>query len=71
MTPDENYTPMSPTDLARLGMNFVAYVKPIVVEEELRFAICAADGTQMGLAPNRELAFAAIRQHELEPLSVH
>jgi hypothetical protein len=71
MTADENYTPMSPTDLARLGMNFVAYVKPIVVEEELRFAICAADGTQMGLAPNRELAFAAIRQHELEPLSVH
>ena len=43
----------------------------IVVEDEMRFAICAADGTQMGLAPNREIAFAAIRQHELEPLSVH
>ena len=28
--------------------------------------ICAADGTQMGLAPNRDIAFAAIRQHELE-----
>ncbi|MBM3560469.1 MAG: hypothetical protein FJX53_11455 [Alphaproteobacteria bacterium] len=25
----------------------------------------------MGLAPNRELAFAAIRQHEMEPLGVH
>ncbi len=71
MTENENYTPMTSTDLARLGMNFVAYVKPIVVEDETRFAICAADGTQMGLAPNREIAFAAIRQHELEPLSVH
>ena len=71
MTENENYTPMTPTDLARLGMNFVAYVKPIVIEDETRFAICAADGTQMGLAPNREIAFAAIRQHELEPLSVH
>ena len=71
MNTNETYTPMTPTDLARLGMNFVAYVKPILVEEELRFAIFAADGTQMGLAPNRETAFAAIRQHELEPLSVH
>jgi hypothetical protein len=71
MIENETYSPMSPNDLARLGMNFVAYVKPIVIEDELRFAICAADGTQMGLAPNRELAFAAIRQHEMEPLSVH
>jgi hypothetical protein len=71
MTTDENYTPMTATDLARLGMNFVAYVKPVLVEDETRFAICAADGTQMGLAPNRDVAFAAIRQHELEPLSVH
>lgn len=71
MTANENYTPMTSTDLARLGMNFVAYVKPILIEDEVRFAICAADGTQMGLAPNREVAFAAIRQHELEPLSVH
>jgi hypothetical protein len=71
MTENETYAPMTPTDLARLGMNFVAYVKPILVEDETRFAICAADGTQMGLAPNRETAFAAIRQHELEPLSVH
>jgi hypothetical protein len=71
MTENQTYTPMSPTDLARLGMNFVAYVKPILVDQEIRFAIFAADGTQMGLAPNRETAFAAIRQHELEPLSVH
>ncbi len=71
MTENETHIQMTPTDLARLGMNFVAYVKPIVVEDETRFAICAADGTQMGLAPNRETAFAAIRQHELEPLSVH
>jgi len=71
MTENETLSPMTPTDLARLGMNFVAYVKPIVVEDEMQFAICAADGTQMGLAPNREIAFAAIRQHELEPLSVH
>lgn len=59
------------TDLAQLGLNFVAYVRPVVVEQEEVFAICAADGTQMGLAPTRDVAFAAIRQHELEPLSVH
>ena len=71
MNTTENYSPMSTTDLAQLGINFVAYVKPIRVEDETRFVICAADGTQMGMAPNREVAFAAIRQHELEPVSVH
>ena len=71
MTIDQTFNQMTPTALAQLGVNFVAYVKPVRVEDETRFAICAADGTQMGLAPNRELAFAAIRQHELEPLSVH
>lgn len=71
MTIDQTFNQMTPAALAQLGVNFVAYVKPVRVEDETRFAICAADGTQMGLAPNRELAFAAIRQHELEPLSVH
>jgi hypothetical protein len=35
------------------------------------FGIFAADGTGIGAAPSRELAFVAARQHDLEPVSVH
>jgi hypothetical protein len=35
------------------------------------YAIYLADGTQLAIAPSREVAFAAVRQHELEPASVH
>jgi len=35
------------------------------------FAVHAADGTQMAVIADRDIAFAVVRQHELEPLSVH
>ncbi|MCR6630524.1 MAG: DUF1150 domain-containing protein [Magnetospirillum sp.] len=68
--------PMSEADFASWGMPDMAFVKRIAFENAEGenaegWSIHAADGTQMGLAPSREIAFAAIRQHELEPLSVH
>ncbi|MGE5503732.1 MAG: DUF1150 family protein [Actinomycetota bacterium] len=62
---------LSVGDLAGLGMHDFAYVRRVVVNDEVGWSIHAADGTQMGLAPSRDLAFAAIKQHELEPMSVH
>ncbi len=35
------------------------------------YAIHAAGGERIGAAPSRDLAFAAIRQHGLEPLDAH
>jgi len=49
----------------------VAYVKAITIEGVKAYAIFLADGTQLAIAPSREIAFAAVRQHELEPASVH
>lgn len=49
----------------------VAYVKAVTVEGIKAYAIYLADGTQLAIAPTREVAFAAVRQHELEPASVH
>jgi hypothetical protein len=37
----------------------------------MAWAAYAADGTRLGLMPTRELAFAALKQHDLEPVSVH
>jgi len=62
---------MSPTDLMRLGVPQVAYVKTVFENDAVRYEIHAADGSHMGSAPDRDLAFAAIRQHDLEPVSVH
>jgi hypothetical protein len=62
---------MTTTDLAAFGMQDIAYVKPVVVDGTAGFAIHAADGTQMALIANRDLAFAVVRQNEMEPVSVH
>ena len=66
-----NLRHISPRDLAALGVQDVAFVKRIAVNDEIAYAVHAADGTRMGLMTDREVAFAAIRQHGLEPLSVH
>lgn len=59
-------------DLAVWGVNDVAYVKAVHKEDgSWLYAIHAADGTQMASMNDRETAFAAVRQNELEPVSVH
>jgi hypothetical protein len=62
---------LSPEQFAQLGMTHVAYVKPVIVNGSSGFAIHAADGTPMALADNRDVAIAAIVQHEMMPALVH
>ncbi len=62
---------LTPQDLKALGMEQIAYVKPIEAEGGIAFAVHAADGTQVAVLKDREMAVAAIRHHELEALSVH
>jgi hypothetical protein len=67
----EQMRSMTANDLAMLGMQDIAYVKPVVVDGNASYAIHAADGTQMALIGDRDIAFAVVRQNELEPVSVH
>jgi hypothetical protein len=46
-------------------------VKPVVMNGQQGFAIHAADGTPMAVTGDRNVAFAAVLQHEMQPLSVH
>ena len=62
---------LSAHELGVLGMADVAYVKPILVEGVAVFAVHAADGTQIAVIPDRAVAFAVVRQNDLEPVSVH
>ena len=62
---------ISPQQLAMLGMQQIAYVKPVVVRGTAAYAIHAADGTPMAIAGERDAALAAIMQHEMVPALVH
>ena len=62
---------LSAEQFAQLGMAKLAYVKPVIVNGAAGFAIHAADGTPMAVAGDRDVAFAAIVQHEMVPALVH
>jgi hypothetical protein len=62
---------LSAADWARFGVQEIAYVRPVLVNGVKAVAIHAADGTQIGAAPNVPMAVAAILQHELAPALVH
>jgi hypothetical protein len=62
---------LSEQQLAALGVSHIAYVKPVMVNGVQGFAIHAADGTPMAVAGDRDVAVAAVMQHEMLPLSVH
>jgi len=62
---------ISPQQLAMLGVQQIAYVKPVVVNGTVAYAIHAADGTPMAIAAERDAAMAAIVQHEMVPALVH
>ncbi len=66
-----NVRGLSSDQLARLGVSQIAYLKPVVMNGTSGFAIHAADGTPMAVAADREIAIAAILQHEMLPVSVH
>lgn len=56
---------------AALGGPTLAYVRAETLGKDEGFGIHGADGRLLGAAPTRELAFAAARQHNLDPVSVH
>lgn len=67
-----HFQTMSERDFAAFGLNSVAYVKKVPAENgDPAFGIFAANGEPMGMAANFDVAFAGLRQHDIEPMSVH
>jgi hypothetical protein len=66
-----SYVQLSSQAFAALGVQDVAYIKPILRDGKAMVAVHAADGTELAVAESRELATALVRRHELEPLSAH
>jgi hypothetical protein len=57
--------------LAALGAEQLAYIKPEVIDGQTLYLIYDALGERIGGYQDKDVAFAACRQQELEPLSVH
>lgn len=62
---------ITPEALAALGGGALVYIKPVEVDGKQVVAVHGADGAPLALVANRDLAFAAAIQYEMEPLSVH
>jgi hypothetical protein len=62
---------ISAAELASLGMDEIAFVKPVMTENGPAFAIHAADGTPMAIASDVPVAAAAIIQNDMLPTLVH
>jgi hypothetical protein len=62
---------ISTQDFLTLGVSDMAYIRPVVIDQQPLFAVHAADGRQIAVMPNREVAFATVRHNDLEPLYVH
>ena len=79
--------PLDAEDFAKLIGSNTVYVREVGVDElkgsgvlpvdvavpasQKFFALHMADGRRVAVMDDREVAFAAARQHDLEPVSVH
>jgi hypothetical protein len=61
----------TPVDLARLGLNQIAYVRQTVVDAQPIWSIYSAAGHPLGAATTLEQAWGAIVQNDLQPVHVH
>lgn len=68
---EETFQPIEAKDFAALGLESIAFVKRVEIEGETAYAVHAADGTAITVIEDREIAFATVRQNDLEPVSVH
>ena len=66
-----NIRDISAEDLMKLGMPSIAYLKPVLANGVVVYAIHAADGTPMAMAADRNLAIAAVLENEMHPTWVH
>ncbi len=61
----------TPVDLARMGLNQIAYIRPATVDNVAVWSIHNAAGDQIGAAESFDQAWGAVRQHDMEPTRVH
>jgi hypothetical protein len=64
-------TPDLQAAMAALEDNSIAYVKAVTIDGDPAYAVHSADGTELAILADREVAFAAAVSHDYNPVSVH
>lgn len=68
---------LSPRDFLRIGMDEIAYVRPVFLkglkasDAKEAFAVYAADGTQLSVLDSMDMAIATLRHNDLVPVTLH
>ncbi len=66
------YILLSDAQFASLGVNRIAYVKPVAdADGDIVYEVRGAEGAILAEIKDRARAFAAVRDNDMEPLSVH
>lgn len=62
---------LSQRDFLNFGIHELAYIKPVNIQKRSAFAIHAADGTPLSIMETLDMALLAVRQNDLEAVTVH
>lgn len=62
---------LSKQDFLNFGMQQVAYIRPVVLNDKTAFMVHAADGTPLSILDSEDTAVLMLKQNELEPITVH
>jgi len=57
--------------MAMVGLETMAYIKPIIEGELTSYVVFAADGTQLAIFDSAESAYYNAVKHNLAPVSLH
>lgn len=57
--------------MAMVGLETMAYIKPVIAGEHTCYAVFAADGTQLAVFDSEDKAYYTAVKHNLEPVSIH
>lgn len=65
-------SPLSPEAFLALGMQHIAYVRPLASKGRMLWAVHAADGSPLTVIDDPyDVVLATVRQSDLMPVSVH
>lgn len=64
---------LSPKDFLKIGMDEIAYVRPLAVRGVAKpvYGVYAADGTQLSVLDTMDMAIATMRHNDLLPVTLH
>jgi hypothetical protein len=62
---------LSSQDFRNFGVQQLAYIRPVLIQNRTAYAIHAADGTPLSVMDTHDTAIIAVRHNDLEPVTVH